>query len=658
MGSRRPVDREHDQELLHPQPGARALHAADAALRLPAHPPVGEDRGADPAAAEDRRLDGQRDRAADPHRRQPLRLRQPPGRPRPAVRGGGGARRPGRRGGGGAPLGHQGRPAPPARAPLRSGAGAGRRPQAAPGPLQPAVQRGEVLAPRRRGAARGGGGAGPAPLRRSTTRGRASGPRSRSGSSSRCTTPPPGRRRAPGARLRAGAAGGPAHRRGARRQRLGGEPARTQPSLGGPAPRSPARGSCWRSRSARPAQARIGQGGAAPRAPGGVDCRAARPAHIPGACASWWPCPAAWTARPRPRSWWRPATRWWGSRCGWPTSRTTPAAASLLRARRRRGRAGRRPAARDPVLRRQRRGALPAAGDRAVRGGLPGWAHAQPLRRLQHRGEVRLAPGPGARPVGQAGNRPLRPGGGARRPVRAPGGGRPGQGPELLPPRAGAGGAAGRPLPGGRAGQAGGAGRGGACRAGQRPQARLAGDLLRDQRRRGPLRGAAGAGAAPARGAGLDGGRGAGAPLRGAPLHGRSAARAGARRAPRRATWSGSRRPRGGWWWGARPRPRRSGSRRARSPGWRGRRRRARCVARVKVRHRHAGEEASVAPLPGGRAAVALRAPVRGVAPGRRRSSTRGTRCWAVGGSSDGRPRLPVRRRRPRRTLASPPGPA
>ncbi|MGC3998537.1 MAG: tRNA 2-thiouridine(34) synthase MnmA [Anaeromyxobacter sp.] len=38
--------------------------------------------------------------------------------------------------------------------------------------------------------------------------------------------------------------------------------------------------------------------------------------------------------------------------------------------------------------------------------------------------------------------------------------------------------------------------------------------------------------------------------------------------------------------------------------------------ARVRVRHRHEGEEAEVRPLPGGRAAVALARPVRGVAPG------------------------------------------
>jgi tRNA-specific 2-thiouridylase len=38
--------------------------------------------------------------------------------------------------------------------------------------------------------------------------------------------------------------------------------------------------------------------------------------------------------------------------------------------------------------------------------------------------------------------------------------------------------------------------------------------------------------------------------------------------------------------------------------------------ARVRVRHRHAGEQATVAPAAGGRAEVELRAPVRGVAPG------------------------------------------
>jgi tRNA-specific 2-thiouridylase len=39
-------------------------------------------------------------------------------------------------------------------------------------------------------------------------------------------------------------------------------------------------------------------------------------------------------------------------------------------------------------------------------------------------------------------------------------------------------------------------------------------------------------------------------------------------------------------------------------------------AARVRVRHRHAGEEGTLRLLPGGDVEVALRAPVRGVAPG------------------------------------------
>ncbi len=108
----------------------------------------------------------------------------------------------------------------------------------------------------------------------------------------------------------------------------------------------------------------------------------------------------------------------------------------LLRAGRRGGRPRRRPPARHPVLRRERRGALPRAGDRPVRGRLRRGAHPQPVRRLQHRGEVRLAAGAGARARGEARHRPLRARRGARGPPGAARRGRSGQGPELLPLRA------------------------------------------------------------------------------------------------------------------------------------------------------------------------------------------------------------------------------
>ena len=158
----------------------------------------------------------------------------------------------------------------------------------------------------------------------------------------------------------------------------------------------------------------------------------------------------------------------------------------LLLARCRRRRAPGRGAARDPVLRHEPRARVrcrraPALPRRVYR-----WAHAEPVRRLQHVREVRCAARAGSPPVRlrRGGDRPLRPPrGGTRRPRGPAPGTRRGQGPDLLPVRAAPGPARARPVPARGADEA--RGPRGCPRAGprNRRQAREPGDLLRARRR-------------------------------------------------------------------------------------------------------------------------------------------------------------------------------
>ena len=146
---------------------------------------------------------------------------------------------------------------------------------------------------------------------------------------------------------------------------------------------------------------------------------------------------------------------------------------------------GRRPA-RHPVLRHEPRARVRCRRAPAVPRRLSRRRDAVAVRRLQHVREVRRAPRPGTPPVRVRGgrDRPLR---AARRRTGRPGaaatGARRGQGPDLLPVRPAPGPAGPRPVPAGRADQAGGPRGGTRARPRHRRQAREPGDLLRPRRR-------------------------------------------------------------------------------------------------------------------------------------------------------------------------------